>query len=226
MLEGALGPSHLDQHMDGMTSDRSEEREQTPTSPTAARNELAGDRRLVPVRAASDVLDVYRGTPIEHLLTAQNLGRSFPVAASPSLFVATCIDSRVRLELPPGAAYELRCAGVKLGEDAFFQMAYLVAVIGIRHFAIISHDDCATIGLTANRPEFVKGMAQNAEWNEQMADSLFRETASSWEQDDPIAAVSERARELRKRLSLVTVAPLHYSVHEGRLYQIDEHATG
>ena len=125
--------------------------------------------------------------------------------------------------MPPGAAVELRCAGVNLDERAFFQFAFAVSVMGIGHIALISHDDCAMVGLAAKRQAFARGLAERGGWEEAAADAFFGEQAGSWQQDDAIATVVRHAGELRERLAPVRFAPLHYSTGEGTLYQINEH---
>ena len=179
------------------------------------------DGRLRAVRSASDILTAHRGTPIEDLLAAQNLGQPFPVGETPSLLVATCIDSRVRLALPAGAAFELRAAGVNLGEGGFFQIALIVSLVGIRHVALISHDDCAMIGLTSKRATAAQGLARLDAWDATAAEAFLAKHDESWQQNDPIETVKRHARELGERLGPVRFAPLHYSVREHRLYQID-----
>lgn len=184
----------------------------------------AQDARLIAVRDETNVLEVYRGTSVEDLLLAQNLGRPFPVGGSSALLVATCIDSRVRFALPPGAAFELRAAGVNLGEEAFFQIAYAVAARGVRHLALVSHEDCAMSTLESQHKAFVEGMELRSDWTAAQAEAFFREHALSWQQDDPDRTVVEHARDLRERFPSITIAPLHYAVSDGRLSQIDERA--
>jgi carbonic anhydrase len=206
--------------MKGTSEDRGEEAAGGSTA--ASNSALADDPRLVPVHREEDVLERYRGTPIEDLIEVQNLDRSFPVGEAPTLFIATCIDSRVRLKLPPGAAFELRSAGVNLRQNAFFQIAFAVSVAPIQHIALISHDDCAMSKLPSLKDAFVEGLAEQAEWSQEKAAKFFRERAANWHQEDPIVTVLEYARDLRKRLPSITFAPLHYSVQDGRLYQIRE----
>jgi len=181
----------------------------------------AGDARLRPVRNADDVFERYRGTPIEDLLAAQNLDRPFPVGPAPSLFVATCIDWRVRLALPPGAAFELRSAGVNL-KHAFFQIAFAVSASPISHVALVSHDDCAMTKLPALEADFVAGLAKHARWSPDEAKRYFEEKRDHWHLEDAVATTLAQARELRERLPAVTFAPLHYTVGDGRLVQIAE----
>ncbi len=182
------------------------------------------ERRLVPVLEASDVVDEHRGTPVEDLLLAQNLGRPFPVGPAPTLFIATCIDSRIRLSLPPGAAFELRSAGVNLGRPALFQVAFAVSVARLRHVALVSHDDCAMKRLPHVRRAFVEGLVENTDWDEASAEAFFNENAARWHRIDPIGAVVLHAHELRGRFPSVSFATLHYTVGDGQLAQIVEDA--
>jgi carbonic anhydrase len=182
----------------------------------------AADPRLIDVRSESDVPEAYRGTPIWHLLAAQNLGSVFPVGPTPSLLIATCIDSRVRLELPPGAAFELRDAGVNLNMHSFFQIAFAVSVVGVKHIAVVGHDDCAMTTLASSESAFVEGMAESSQWDAWEAKSFFREHVDDWHVEDPVVTVIGHAQGLRSRFPSVTFAPLLYSVRDQKIRAIDE----
>jgi len=176
--------------------------------------------RLVPVRRPDDVLAAYRDTPIGHLLLAQNLERPFPDVREPVLLVATCIDPRVRLRLPRGAAFEMRSAGVNLEGGAAFQIDFVLSVVRVGHVALISHDDCAMTRLASQREAFVEGMAARSDQGESDAAALFDEHVRTWHREDAIGAVVEHARALRRRFPGATIAPLHCTVGDGRLHQV------
>lgn len=178
--------------------------------------------RRRPVASERDVLPAWRGTPIASLLLAQNQGATFPVGPEPSLLVATCIDSRVRLALPPGAAFELRAAGVNLDERELFEIAFAVAVGGVRHVAVLGHEDCAMGRIDGGREAFARGLASTDGWDHDAAGAFFDAHAADWVIGDPAAATLATTRRLRSRFPGVIFAPLHYTVPAGRIEQILE----
>ena len=173
---------------------------------------------LRPVTSPEDVCEQYRGTPIEALLLAQNLGQDLECPRAPDLIIATCIDPRIDLRVPIGRAYVIRTAGVNLKNHAVFPFAYLTAVLGIRHVALIAHDDCAMVGLCARRQEFIERLAERPGCHGPSAGMFFDRYADFWNVPDAIAVVRNHAPDIVHRCGgAVVVAPLLYTVCDGRL---------
>jgi len=177
---------------------------------------------LQPVASRNDVLEQYRDTPIESLLLAQDLGMDFERHGGPDLIVATCIDPRINLRVQSGRAYVIRTAGVNLKAEAVFQFAYLTAVIGIRHIALVAHDDCAMVGLRDKRQEFVECLGRRPGRDEVSAGMFFDRYADFWNVPDAVAVIRSHAQEIHHRCGEdVVVAPLLYTVEDDRLLQIE-----
>ena len=67
---------------------------------------------LVPVNDPSEILLMYRGTPIEKLLRYHNLGEPLPSSIGHAeMLVGMCMDNRKALKLPNEFAYVIRAAG-------------------------------------------------------------------------------------------------------------------
>lgn len=175
---------------------------------------------LQPVDAPEDVLEPYRGTPIEKLLRAQNLGEPYARPARPELVVATCVDPRIDLKLPASSAFVSRSAGVNLKGEKLFQLAFATAVPDIRHVALIAHTDCAMRGLAAKREAFADGLVAHGAGDRAAAGSLFDRYVDHWSVRDEVEVVRAHAREVRERCGDVVVAPLLYDVETGRLAQV------
>ena len=166
------------------------------------------------------VLPEYRGTPIESLLLAQNLGQPFETPEQPCLVVATCIDPRINLQMPPGTAFVIRTAGVNLKGEGLFQLPFLTSVMGISHVALIAHDDCATVVLRSKRQAFVDGQTANTGSEAGVAEALFDQHADFWHVPDEVAVLKTHAQEARDLCGDVVVAPLYYRVKDHRLLQV------
>lgn len=177
--------------------------------------------RLSRVDAPEDVPAPYRGTPVERLLAAHNLGADREAPDAPELLVATCMDHRVRLRMPDDFAYVLRTGGADL-RGRGFEVSFAVAVGGVRAVAVIGHSDCGMAGVTGRRDAFVAGLADGAGWAADEAAAHFDEAAPVHEIDDPIDRTLEQTGRLRRRYPGVLVAPLHYRVEDHRLHVVRE----
>jgi len=183
--------------------------------------EDAGDLDgLRPVFTADDVLEPYRGTPVEALILAQNLGQHFEAPGTIDFAVATCIDPRVRLALPEGCAYLVRSAGVNVKNEGSFLFGYMSLMMGIRHIALIAHEDCAMTRLKGTRSEFVTRLAEKSGADADSVGSFFDSHSEYWHVDDEIETVRRHAAEIQARVGdEVVVAPLYYSL-DNRLAQV------
>ena len=176
---------------------------------------------LLPFNAGDDILPAYRGTPIERLLRAHNLGEPGPAASRPELFIATCIDNRETLAFPPGFAFVLRTAGVRLHGNEF-ELAYAVAVGGVSAVALIAHTDCGMAHVRDRRDEFVRGLVARGGVGADEAGAHFDAHLAAYALGDPVATVVEEAEEVRAWLPRLLVAPLLYRIEDGRLAQVAE----
>lgn len=86
---------------------------------------------------------------------------------------------------------------------------------------LIGHSDCGMTGLRHRRDAFVRGLVERAGWTDARARLQFDEHVSRCEIADPAAFVSAEARSLGERYPKLLVAPLIYSVEDGRLYQVE-----
>ena len=175
---------------------------------------------IFPVTRVEDVFDEYRGTPVADLLVYHNLGDSVAEHDGPQLVVATCIDARVRLRIPVNFAFVSRSPGADLRELEF-AVSFAVGFGGARAVCLIGHSDCSMTGLGRRRDAFVRGLVERAGWKGARARQQFDEHVSRYEIADPAVSVIARARALGQRYPKLVVAPLIYSVEDGRLYQVD-----
>jgi carbonic anhydrase len=177
--------------------------------------------RVAEVYAAGDILPQYKGGPIERLLRVQNLGQNPGVMAShPELFICTCIDRRINLTLPAGAAYVLRTAGARLDGNEF-ELLFVLAIGGVSAVALIAHTDCGMGDVLERRDDFIAGLGRCGLAPDDAA-ARYDADAPRCAIGDPVDHILEQARRVRELVPGVLVAPLLYRVENGRLAQIDE----
>jgi carbonic anhydrase len=175
---------------------------------------------LVPVDTTSDILPVYRGTPVERLLRYHNLGEPLPPSTGQAeILVGMCMDHRKDLRLPNEFAYVLRAAGGNL-RGSEFEISYAVGVGRVSTIVLLAHTDCGMAHVTAKRDIFVRGLVEWGGCNEEEASRHFAKYATSYEIGDPLPFVVSEAARLQSYYPRLLVAPLLYAVEDDRLTQI------
>jgi len=175
---------------------------------------------LCSVFGPDDVLAEYRGTPVESLILAQNVGQLYEAPAETDFVVATCIDPRVRLALPEGAAFLVRSAGVNVKNEGDFLFGYMTSMMGIRTIALIAHEDCAMTRILDDRQAFVERLSERSGADPESIGAYFDRHAEFWHVPDEIDVVRAYAQKIQANVGPeVVVAPLFYSLDE-RLHQV------
>jgi len=177
--------------------------------------------QLAPVNRANEVFPQYRNTPISRMLEFHNLEAPLQSTGKAELLIGMCMDFRKALRLPPNFAYIIRTGGANL-RYVEFQVSFSIAVGGIRHIALIGHNHCGMVNLAGNKAQFIKGLVNNAGWEQQRAEAHFYHFAPMFETDNEIDFILSETQRLRLRYPKVTVAPLLYKLEDNRLYLIKE----
>ncbi len=177
--------------------------------------------RLIPINKISDIPAKYRGTPIGRLLEYQNLGRPFQTYSQAELLVGMCMDSRKLLHIPDNFAFVLRTGGANLRYSEF-KVSYAIAVGGVSHIALITHDNCGMVNLPARRDLFIKGLVKKGGWKKKDAEEHFRNFSHLFEIGNETDFVLSEVKRLRLRYPKVKVAPLFYKVRDNRLFLLKE----
>lgn len=177
--------------------------------------------RLIPVNSVDDIFPQYRNTPIGLLLEYQNLSRSFEAYSQAQLLVGMCMDHRKHLRIPENFAYIIRTGGANLRYSEF-KVSYAIAVGGVRHLALIGHNNCGMVNLMARKEQFVQGLVNTAGWEKESAEEHFHHYAPMFEIGNEIDFVSSEAKRLRLRYPNILIAPLMYNVENNKLFQIKE----
>lgn len=174
---------------------------------------------LIDVRSREDIPVEYQDTPIGRLIEYHNLGRSLETYNQAQLLVGMCMDNRKHLRIPDNFSYIIRSGGADLRQSEF-KVSYAIAIGGVKHLALIGHNNCGMVNLGARREQFISGMVDNAGWDQQMAEEHFANFAPLFEISNETAFVFMEANRLRQRYPKIQVAPMLYRIEDNRLYLI------
>jgi carbonic anhydrase len=177
--------------------------------------------RLIPIATKNEIPRQYQDTPIGQLLEYHNLGRPCDSYSSARLLIGMCMDNRKHLRIPDNFAYIIRAGGANL-RFSEFKISYAIAVGGVRCLALIGHNQCGMVNLAARKEQFVRGLVENAGWEQQMAEDHFNHFAPLFEIGNEIDFTLSEAARLRQRYPGILVAPLLYRVEDSLLSLIDE----
>ncbi len=181
--------------------------------------------RLIPIGSRKDIPDRYAGTPIGLLLEYQNLGRKGDSYASARLLIGMCMDNRKHLHIPDNFAYIIRAGGANLRYSEF-KVSYAISVGGVRCIALMGHNQCGMVNLMARKEPFIRGLVDDAGWDQQSAEDHFAHFAPMFEIGNEIDFTLSEVQRLRLRYPRILVAPLLYRVEDNLLYLIEERGVG
>lgn len=176
-------------------------------------------KQLQQVRTAADIPQALRNTPLGRLLEYHNCARPPAKHAKAEILVCMCMDNRKQLSLPDNFAYILRTGGGNIRYSEF-KISYAVGIGGVRHIAMIAHDNCGMVNLAARREKFVSGLVKNGGWTRKEALRHFQKNAPRFEIGDEIEFVRAEAKRLNKKYPRVKVVPMFYRVTDKKLYLV------
>ncbi|MBU0474120.1 MAG: carbonic anhydrase [Bacteroidetes bacterium] len=177
--------------------------------------------KLINILTADDILTEYRETPIGLLLEYHNLNRDYQTYSEAQMLIGMCMDNRKHLHMPDNFSFIIRSGGANLRHSEF-KVSYAIAVGGVKHIAIIGHNNCGMVNLKSRKDIFINGLVNNAGWNKDDAIAHFKASEPIFEIDNEIEFVLSEVIRLRKRYPKIKVAPMFYNVDDNRLYLIKE----
>lgn len=177
--------------------------------------------QIIEINKTEDIIAEYRNTPIGLLLEYHNLNRPFIEYTSAQLLVGMCMDNRKHLTIPENFSYIIRSGGANLRYSEF-KVSYAISVGGIKHIALIGHNNCGMVNLHARKDEFIAGLVGTAGWTEERAEEHFANFAPMFEIGNALEFVVNEAKRLRVKYPKIVVAPLFYDVDKSKLYMIKE----
>jgi carbonic anhydrase len=176
---------------------------------------------LSAVTSSGDIFPAYRSTPIGHLLEYHNLGVPFQTYTHAELLVGMCMDNRKHLRIPDNFAYIIRSGGANL-RFSEFKVSYAIGVGEVGAIALIGHNNCGMVNLSARKAIFIENLVKNAGWTPTQAEEHFMSFAPLFEIGNEIDFLLTEAKRLRNRYPKILVAPLLYRIEDNRLYLLNE----
>lgn len=177
--------------------------------------------RLLNVSSENEISPEYKDTAIGLLLEYHNLNRPLDVCLKAQLLIGMCMDNRKHLRMPDNFAYIIRAGGANLRYSEF-KISYAIAIGDVQCIALIGHNNCGMVNLISQKDQFIQGLVGNAGWDKELAEEHFTHFAPMFEIDNEIDFILSEVKRLRLKYPKVLVAPMLYSVDDGRLYLISE----
>jgi len=172
--------------------------------------------KIIPIMKKSDILKEYRNNPVGLLLEYHNFNRPFGSYSEAQILIGMCMDNRKHLHIPDNFAFIIRSGGANLRYSEF-KVSYAISVGKVRHIALIAHNHCAMVNLTARKKEFIDGLVKRAGWSKESAEEHFMNLAPMHEIGNEIDFIMSETNRLRKKYPKIQVAPLYYRVEDNRL---------
>ncbi len=175
---------------------------------------------LINLTSVKDLPVEYQNTPIADLVAYHNLDSDYQEYERATLLALMCMDHRKALQVPKNFCYIMRDGGANL-KASMFKVSFALSVGGVRHIAIIGHNNCGMVGLHTKKETFIRGLIEMG-WDKNKANEHFNSYAPEFEIGSEIDFTLSEARRLRLEYPSVTVAPFLYKVEDSKLYLIRE----
>jgi carbonic anhydrase len=131
------------------------------------------------------------------------------------------MDNRKHLHIPDNFSFIIRAGGANLRYSEF-KVSYAIAVGGIKHIALIGHNNCGMVNLISRKTQFINGLVETAGWEKETAEQHFMNFAPMFEIGNEIDFTLSETKRLRHRYPKIVIAPMMYLVEDNKLYFIKE----
>lgn len=170
---------------------------------------------LIEIRSRDDIPILWKDTPVESFIMAQNFGWPIVSTGKVELLIATCIEFRYALPVPRMYAYVIRRAsGRVIGSE--FSVGYTLSQ-GVRYLVIIGHNDCGMSKVYERAPYVVQAFVDQG-WDRQAAEEYVAKQASRHAISDELEALRIEFLRLKQFFRKLVIAPLFVCLHDSRLY--------
>lgn len=177
--------------------------------------------RLIEITSTNDIKRELRNTPIGKLLEYHNLGREFGQYENAQLLIGTCIDFRVKLNIPDNFAYVIRTAGANL-QNCDFNVSFPLSIGRLNYLALIGHTDCGMAKLSSLKDQYIEGMIDVVGWDKNKAEESYFYSQPKFEIGNVVQFILNETARLRKKYPNIVIAPLLYSVDDRKLNHVLE----
>lgn len=177
--------------------------------------------KLIPITTKDEIPIEYRDNPIGLLLEYHNLNKPFDNYQQACLLIGMCMDNRKHMHMPDNFAFIIRSGGANLRYSEF-KVSFAIGVGGVKHLALIGHNNCGMVNLIGRRSEFIEGLVARAGWTKEEAEDHFFHFSSMYEIGSETDFILSEVKRLRLRYPKIQIAPMMYSVETGLLSLLDE----
>lgn len=177
--------------------------------------------KIIAINNVNDIPEEYKNTPIGLLLEYHNLNRNFEKYSSAQLLIGMCMDNRKHLHIPDNFAFIIRTGGANLRYSEF-KVSYAIAIGGVKHIALIGHNNCGMVNLISKKNLFIEKLSENAGWTIEQAEEHFNNYAPMFEINNEIDFILSETKRLRNRYPKIQIAPMIYKIENNLLYLIGE----
>lgn len=177
--------------------------------------------KIIAINNVNDIPEEYKNTPLGLLLEYHNLNRNFEKYSSAQLLIGMCMDNRKHLHIPDNFAFIIRTGGANLRYSEF-KVSYAIAIGGVKHIALIGHNNCGMVNLISKKNLFIEKLSENAGWTIEQAEEHFNNYAPMFEINNEIDFILSETKRLRNRYPKIQIAPMIYKIENNLLYLIGE----
>ncbi|GAB6283474.1 MAG: carbonic anhydrase [Ignavibacterium sp.] len=177
--------------------------------------------KLIAINNVEDIPEEYQNTPLCLLLEYHNLNRNFEKYSSAQLLIGMCMDNRKHLHIPDNFAFIIRTGGANLRYSEF-KVSYAIAIGGVKHIALIGHNNCGMVNLVSKKNLFIEKLSENAGWTIEQSEEHFNNYAPMFEINNEIDFILSESKRLRNRYPKIQIAPMIYKIENNLLYLINE----
>lgn len=184
-------------------------------------SEEAKQMGLTGISNVEEIPIPYRNTPIGLLLEYHNLDRPYEQYSTAQLLVGMCMDNRKHLHIPDNFSFIIRAGGANMRQSEF-KISFAIAIGGVKHIALIGHNQCGMVNLNSKRESFIKGLVENAGWSEEQASTHFDKNAFMSEVGSEVGFIKSEVVRLRQAYPRIMIVPMMYLVEDNKLYLVKE----
>src|SRR4030095_3347158 len=147
--------------------------------------------------------------------------KTFTPYTNAELLVGMCMDNRKHLNIPDNFAFIIRTGGANLRYSEF-KVSFAISVGGVKHIALIGHNNCGMVNLASKKDLFIEGLVNNAGWTKEKAEQQINDNAPMYEIGNEIDFILSETIRLRKVYPKIKIAPMMYQVEDNSMYLIKE----
>jgi hypothetical protein len=170
--------------------------------------------KLVDIASSAEIPERWRGTPIEQVIQAQNLGYPLHPQPVPQVLIVTCMEYRYSMPVPSNYAYVIRTPGGRLiGSE--LALGYVLSR-GVKNILLIAHNDCGMAHLPEHTDNIIRALEEQG-WSHDIAARFVKAQIAKLGVKDELDALEQEYHRLKSLFKSVHVAPLFLTLADRRV---------